>query len=108
MWLRQSSDGRQSASVFSGISKACVFVFSANYTKDSGRPVSLCRPAALRRKTGVPLMEVSMMFVDCPAYLDNSGSVRCGLPAEVEGQVSLPGHVDHGGPGAGSWRAPAS
>jgi hypothetical protein len=92
-----------------------------------------------------------MMFVDCPAYLDNSGSVRCGLPAEVEGrytmwstagplesarircprghwfngpvdsltlpqqsrsrdegQVSLPDHVDHGGPGAGSWRAPAS
>jgi hypothetical protein len=91
------------------------------------------------------------MFVDCPAYLDDSGSVRCGLPAEVEGrytmrstdgplesarircpqghwfngpvdsltlpqqshgwdvgQVGLPDHVDHGGPGAGSWRAPAS
>ena len=91
------------------------------------------------------------MFVDCPAYLDNSGSVRCGLPAEVEGrytmrstdgplegarircprghwfngpvgsltlpqqshswdegQVGLPDHVDHGGSGAGSWRAPAS
>ncbi len=24
------------------------------------------------------------MFLDCPAYLDRSGSVRCGLPAEVE------------------------
>ncbi len=25
-----------------------------------------------------------MMFLDCPAYLDADGSVRCGLPAEVE------------------------
>ena len=24
-----------------------------------------------------------MMFLDCPAYLDNDGAVRCGLPAEV-------------------------
>lgn len=24
------------------------------------------------------------MFLDCPAYMDKSGSVRCGLPAEVE------------------------
>lgn len=29
-------------------------------------------------------METSVMFLDCPAYLDNEGSVRCGLPAEVE------------------------
>jgi hypothetical protein len=25
-----------------------------------------------------------MMFLDCPAYLDRNGSVRCGLPAEVQ------------------------
>jgi hypothetical protein len=25
-----------------------------------------------------------MMFLDCPAYLDHDGAVRCGLPAEVE------------------------
>ncbi|HEY1324909.1 MAG TPA: hypothetical protein VGF32_31930 [Streptosporangiaceae bacterium] len=25
-----------------------------------------------------------MMFLDCPAYLDRRGTVRCGLPAEVE------------------------
>jgi hypothetical protein len=25
-----------------------------------------------------------MMFMDCPAYLDNDGALRCGLPAEVE------------------------
>ena len=25
-----------------------------------------------------------MMFLDCPAYLDDEGARRCGLPAEVE------------------------
>ena len=25
-----------------------------------------------------------MMFLDCPAYLDERGAARCGLPAEVE------------------------
>jgi hypothetical protein len=25
-----------------------------------------------------------VMFVDCPAYMDKTGSVRCGLPAEVQ------------------------
>jgi len=25
-----------------------------------------------------------MMFLDCPAYPDRQGTVRCGLPAEVE------------------------
>jgi hypothetical protein len=53
-------------------------------------------------------MEASVMFVDCPAYLDNGGSVRGGLPAEVEGQAGLVDRVDHGGRGGGSWRAPAS
>jgi hypothetical protein len=24
-----------------------------------------------------------MMFLDCPAYLDQDGAARCGLPAEV-------------------------
>ena len=24
-----------------------------------------------------------MMFLDCPAYLDEYGALRCGLPAEV-------------------------
>ena len=28
-------------------------------------------------------MEADVMFLDCPAYLDNRGAVRCGLPAEV-------------------------
>ena len=25
-----------------------------------------------------------MIFMDCPAYMDEDGGVRCGLPAEVE------------------------
>jgi len=29
-------------------------------------------------------MDAIVMFLDCPAYMDKSGSVRCGLPAEVE------------------------
>ena len=29
-------------------------------------------------------MEIPTMFLDCPAYLDEQGIVRCGLPAEVK------------------------
>jgi hypothetical protein len=29
------------------------------------------------------------MFLDCPAYLDRHGTVRCGLPAEVEGRYTM-------------------
>ena len=29
-------------------------------------------------------MESHVMFLDCPAYLNDAGSARCGLPAEVE------------------------
>jgi hypothetical protein len=34
-------------------------------------------------------METSMMFLDCPAYLDQQGTQRCGLPAEVEYRYEL-------------------
>ena len=30
-----------------------------------------------------------MMFLDCPAYLDRHGAVRCGLPAEVERRFTM-------------------
>jgi hypothetical protein len=30
-----------------------------------------------------------MMFLDCPAYLDRDGAVRCGLPAEVERRFTM-------------------
>jgi hypothetical protein len=29
-------------------------------------------------------MRYSTAFLDCPAYMDARGAVRCGLPAEVE------------------------
>jgi hypothetical protein len=29
-------------------------------------------------------MQTSVMFLDCPAYMDDCGAVRCGLPAAVE------------------------
>ena len=30
-----------------------------------------------------------MMFLDCPAYMDSSGAVRCGFPAEVECRYAI-------------------
>src|SRR5215472_1277707 len=34
-------------------------------------------------------MEPTMMFLDCPAYLDNKGTRRCGLPAEVRCRFTM-------------------
>ncbi len=30
-----------------------------------------------------------MMFLDCPAWLDEGGALRCGLPAEVRGRFTM-------------------
>jgi hypothetical protein len=30
-----------------------------------------------------------MMFLDCPAYLDDKGAIRCGLPAEVRSRYTV-------------------
>ena len=30
-----------------------------------------------------------MMFLDCPAYLDDGGARRCGLPAEVRCRFTM-------------------
>ena len=30
-----------------------------------------------------------MMFLDCPAYLDEEGAVRCGLPAEERSRFTM-------------------
>jgi hypothetical protein len=38
---------------------------------------------------GVLPVEASVMFADCPAHMDNSGPVRCGLPVEVEGRYTM-------------------
>jgi hypothetical protein len=34
-------------------------------------------------------MEATMMFLDCPAYLDQNGAARCGLPAEVRCRFTM-------------------
>jgi hypothetical protein len=34
-------------------------------------------------------MEANMMFLDCPAYLDKEGAIRCGLPAEVRCRFTM-------------------
>src|SRR4029077_2569307 len=34
-------------------------------------------------------MEATMMFLDCPAYLDKEHTVRCGLPAEVRRRFTM-------------------
>ena len=30
-----------------------------------------------------------MIFMDCPAYMDKHGALRCGLPAEVERRYAV-------------------
>jgi hypothetical protein len=34
-------------------------------------------------------VERQPVFLDCPAYLDNDGATRCGLPAEVEVRYTM-------------------
>ena len=46
-----------------------------------------------------------MLFIDCPAWLDEEGAVRCGLPAEVRRRYTMP---STGGPvGSAMIRCPA-
>jgi hypothetical protein len=44
--------------------------------------------ATLRTGTGRD-METSEMFVDCPAYMDDIGATRCGLPAVVADRYTM-------------------
>ena len=34
-------------------------------------------------------MDSGMIFMDCPAYMDEHGAARCGLPAEVERRYAV-------------------
>jgi hypothetical protein len=34
-------------------------------------------------------MDASVMFLDCPAYMDGRGARRCGLPAVVEYRYAI-------------------
>jgi hypothetical protein len=40
-------------------------------------------------------MDAKVMFLDCPAYVDELGAVRCGLPAEVQDRYTM---TSTGGP----------
>src|SRR5580704_3610835 len=56
-------------------------VLSSDSARVPSRTGAGCEGAAA--EWGSP-MDASAMFLDCPAYMDKSGSVRCGLPAAVE------------------------
>ena len=45
-------------------------------------------PARPNGGTGVPL-DTSVMFLDCPGYMDTAGATRCGLPAVVEHRYTM-------------------
>ncbi len=34
-------------------------------------------------------MESQIMFLDCPEFMDQEGTVRCGLPAEVKTRYTM-------------------
>src|SRR6266516_1236513 len=56
------------------------------YRADAAGPAGCGCPASTAGGTherGL-LMETSVAFLDCPAYMDKRGAARCGLPAEVE------------------------
>jgi hypothetical protein len=54
------------------------------------------------------------MYLDCPAYLDDHGAARCGLPAEVKRSYSMDstdGPLDSvmiGCPAGHWWRRPGA
>jgi hypothetical protein len=53
----------------------------------TGRPAA--PPGSAPADFGGLSMNASVMFLDCPAYMDKTGAVRCGLPAEVEGRYLM-------------------
>jgi len=48
----------------------------------SGVPALQRRRSQAMHRT-LRLLEATMMFLDCPAYLDQDGAAPCGLPTEV-------------------------
>ena len=34
-------------------------------------------------------MDNNATFIDCPAYMDEHGAVRCGLPAEIQWRYTM-------------------
>src|SRR5215813_15178992 len=52
----------------------------------SPRPTDL---GPLRSREKGPTVDSQVEFLECPAYVDHQGTVRCGLPAEVIDRFSL-------------------
>ena len=73
---------RENYARLTGIKRRCdpdnVFHINQNIEPAASQTLSgtLAQPAVLT-------MESQMIFLDCPAYLDEHGAQRCGLPAEV-------------------------
>src|SRR6516165_2641826 len=61
--------------------------------------------ASVHAPGATPLTEATMMFLDCPAYLDQDGAVRCGLPAEVSCRFTM--HSTDGPLESATIRCPA-
>jgi hypothetical protein len=51
--------------------------------------IGITRPEPRPWTRTTQLVEVIMMFLDCPAYLDEDGALRCGLPAEVRRRFTM-------------------
>lgn len=47
------------------------------------------RPGETGRQVNGGAVDTDMIFMDCPAYMDRQGAVRCGLPAEVEHRYAV-------------------
>jgi hypothetical protein len=46
-------------------------------------------PSARPYAQTMRVLETTTMFLDCPAYLNHKGDVRCRLPAEVERRFTM-------------------
>src|SRR5262249_55536827 len=61
----------------------------ANGDSGTSREQRIGKTAAHRTARTMRSSGAQMMFLDCPAYLDQEGAVRCGLPAEVRSRFTM-------------------
>jgi hypothetical protein len=62
---------------------ATTLTTSSTSTRPSSPSADQTLSGALAQPAGLTV-ESQMIFLDCPAYLDEHGAQRCGLPAEVK------------------------
>ena len=98
-----SADGSQPGGCNPGVSDAPVRALSCKgplRSRDMGCRCSAscggvlaarCPSRAAQRASAErgTLMDTDTIFMDCPAYMDEHGAVRCGLPAEVEHRYAV-------------------